>query len=211
MKLIKYLNDHFITQSELLELSKVTEEELMKLQHRRLMPQCSYKLKINVESDSFFGAYSEHQELEYYAKGYISWVTAIKRLQSSNDAYLLFASRYKAALNNLKSDGFVISDHKFNEGLELHIEEQWAHFLNGTYGLCTKSGLPEDIAAKALATTEINELTEWSDLDEKQLSRLERAVNLLDSASSLFAPHERLKSSRHRLVDDVRREYKLDI
>ncbi|WP_241210137.1 DUF6058 family natural product biosynthesis protein [Vibrio splendidus] len=33
--------------------------------------------------------------------------------------------------------------------------------------------------------------------------------NLLDSVSSLFAPHEKLKSSRHRLVDEVRCKYKL--
>jgi hypothetical protein len=68
--------------------------------------------------------------------------------------------------------------------------------------------LPEDIAAKELAILEINEIIEKPNIDEMQLNRLERAVNLLDSVSALFAPHEILKSSRHRLVDEVRRKYK---
>ncbi|MFC3646483.1 DUF6058 family natural product biosynthesis protein [Planctobacterium marinum] len=35
------------------------------------------------------------------------------------------------------------------------------------------------------------------------------AVNLLDKSSSLFAPHERLSSSRFRLVNETRCKYKL--
>jgi hypothetical protein len=75
--------------------------------------------------------------------------------------------------------------------------------------LCTKSGLPEDIAAKEFSILEINELSEIGELSTEQTNKLTIAVNLLDSASSLFAPHERLKSSRHRLVNEIRRKYKL--
>ncbi|MEI5637874.1 MULTISPECIES: hypothetical protein [unclassified Pseudoalteromonas] len=93
MELIKYLNEHFITKCELLELSKVTETELRELQQQGLMPQCSYKLKLNLESDSFFGVHCDNQVLEYYAKGYISWLTAIKDLESKHNAYLSFSAR----------------------------------------------------------------------------------------------------------------------
>ena len=209
MELIKYLNEHFLTKCELLELSKITEEELRELQEKGLMPQCSYKLKLNLETDSFFGAHFDSQELEYYAKGYISWLAAVKNHECNKVAYSSFSERYKSALNGLKNDGYAATNHKVNEGIDLHIEEEWSHFLKGIYGLCTKSGLPEDIAAKELAILEINEIIEKSDIDEVQLKRLERAVNLLDSVSALFAPHERLKSSRHRLVDEIRRKYKL--
>lgn len=209
MELIKYLNEHFLTKCELLELSKVSEEELKVLQEQGVMPQCSYKLKLNLESDSFFGLHSDNQELEYYAKGYISWLSGIKNRASNNAVFRSFSERYKTTLNSLKNIGHAASHHKVNEGIDLHIEEEWSHFLKGIYGLCTKSGLPEDIAAKELAILEITELTELSGLDEGQLNRLERAVNLLDSVSALFAPHERFKSSRQRLVNEVRRKYKL--
>lgn len=207
MELIKYLNEHFLTTCELLELSKITERELRELQQKGLMPQCSYKL--NLESDSFFGTHIDSQELEYYAKGYISWLAAVKNYECSEVTYLSFSERYKFALNELKSEGYTASDYKVNEGIDLHIEEEWSHFLKGIYGLCTKSGLPEDIAAKELAILEFNEIIEMPNIDEMQLNRLECAVNLLDSVSALFAPHEVLKSSRHRLFDEVRRKYKL--
>jgi hypothetical protein len=76
--------------------------------------------------------------------------------------------------------------------------------------LCTKSGLPEDIAAKELAVIEINELLALNELSLDELEKLTLAVNLLDSASSFFAPHERLRSSRHSLVNEIRRKYKLE-
>lgn len=84
-------------------------------------------------------------------------------------------------------------------------------FLNGIYGLCTKSGLPEDIAAKEFAIIEINELSIFDALNKEQLVKLTNAVNLLDKVSSLFAPHERLKSSRERLINETRFKYKLPI
>ncbi len=96
-----------------------------------------------------------------------------------------------------------------NEGLEQHIKEEWQHFLEGTYGLCTKSGLPEDIAAKEIAIYQINEILE-QDENKRDIETLTKAVDLLDNASSLFSPHERLRSSRHRLVDEVRRQHKLE-
>ncbi len=36
-------------------------------------------------------------------------------------------------------------------------------------------------------------------------------MNLLDAASSDFAPHERERSSRKRFIDDVREKYSLDV
>ena len=209
MELIKYLNAHFITRAELLELTQSNDKTLNELQQLGLMPQCSYRLKLNLESDSFFGLHHDAQELEYYAKGYISWLTEIRNHKNRNDAYKVFAARYEAAVSRLKDLGHTSNHPKVNERLAVHIEEEWSHFLKGIYGLCTKSGLPEDIAAKELAICEINELIETDSLNQAQLVRLQKAVNLLDSVSSLFAPHERLKSSRRRLVDEVRRRYRL--
>jgi hypothetical protein len=48
-------------------------------------------------------------------------------------------------------------------------------------------------------------------LDETEidLTKLTKAVNILDKSSAMFAPHERQTSSRHRLVNEVRRQHKL--
>ncbi len=75
--------------------------------------------------------------------------------------------------------------------------------MAGTYGVCTCSGLPEDITGKELAIVIIKEvLSEGEDgqLDGPQRQRLTDTVNLLDAASSDFARHERDRSSRRRLM-----------
>lgn len=218
MELINYLSRYFLTKQELLVAAKITEQELSHYQKLKVMPKCSYKLQLNVASTSFFGLHNEEQAIEYYAKGYIAWLAIVQSLNDAKNIYSLFETRYKATIEHLRLQGHYSASDKINTSLDLHIKEEWQHFLDGIYGLCTKSGLPEDIAAKEFSILEINELTanpelteltELVELTEQQLSQLTSAVNLLDSASALFAPHERLKSSRHRLVDEVRRKYVL--
>ncbi len=208
MELINYLNTTFITRTELLTATKVESEELKEYQNNKLMPSASYTLELNVTVNSFFGEHEEESRVEYYALGYISWLALVHKLKSPADIYQEFASRYEHAINQLNSFGFHSSDPKVNLGLNEHIQQEWQHFLQGTYGLCTKTGLPEEIAAKELAICLINELMSKAELSVEELNELESAVNLLDEASSEFAPHERLRSSRHRLVDEVRRKYK---
>jgi len=209
VELIKYLNTHFYTKQELLNITKISEHAFSTYQANNLMPQCSYKLNLTMQCDSFFGLHNENQAIEYYAKGYVSWLTLITTCESSDAVYVIFEQRYKKAIDVLRKQGHTSNHPKLSLNIDNHIKEEWTHFLAGIYGLCTQSGLPEDIAAKELSIIEINELNEMSDLTAEQLDKLKRAVNLLDAASSLFAPHERLRSSRHRLVDEIRREYKL--
>ncbi|CAH9053367.1 hypothetical protein PSECIP111854_01156 [Pseudoalteromonas sp. CIP111854] len=133
----------------------------------------------------------------------------MQALDDQESIYRVFSYRYKQTIEGLKAQGYHSADAKLNEKLSDHIKTEWTHFLSGTYGLCTRSGLPEDIAAKELAIAQINELTAQSELDESKIEALTHAVNLLDGASSMFAPHERQRSSRYRLVDEVRRKYKL--
>ncbi|WP_440056635.1 DUF6058 family natural product biosynthesis protein (plasmid) [Pseudoalteromonas sp. T1lg65] len=209
MELINYLNEHYLTKSELLNITKVTEETFVELQTALLMPQASYKLKVNLSSDSFFGQHDETHDMEYYAKGYATWLGIVQTIKHADEAYRIFESRYISRINQLKEQGYESPNEKVNQGLTNHIKEEWGHFLNGIYGLCTKSGLPEDIASKEFAIIQINELLEKERLDDSELARLEKAVNLLDSASSYFAPHERENCSRHRLIDEVRRKYQL--
>lgn len=198
-----------MTKQELLELSNVTEQDLFKYQANGVMPKCSYKLNLNLNCDSFFGLHNDNQEIEYYAKGYISWLIIIQSTHSTQAIYTIFANRYKATLESLKERGHSSDNPKLTAELDNHIQEEWGHFLNGIYGLCTKFGLPEDIAAKELSIIEIDELLKVDALTAEQVNQLTLAVNLLDTASSLFAPHERSQSSRYRLVNEVRRKYKL--
>ena len=210
MELINYLNKTFFTKQQLLDVSKVTEQQLLKYQQDGVMPKCSYRLNLTFKSDSFLGEYNDVQEVEYYAKGYSSWLAIVQSLDSKDVIYSVFSTRYKAAINQLNEQGHYSENPKITSGLDAHIQDEWQHFLNGTYGLCTKSGLPEDIAAKEFSIIVINELSQPNQLTSEQTNKLRLAVDLLDSASSWFAPHERLTSSRHRLVNEIRRKYQLE-
>lgn len=209
MELIKYLNAYFYTKQQLLDVAKISKQELLNFQYQGVMPLCSYKLNLNTKCDSFLGEHSQEQEIEYYAKGYASWLGIIQSLGTTESIYEVFVKRYKSSIDYLKEQGHCSNNPKISTNIDQHIEQEWEHFLSGTYGLCTQSGLPEDIAAKEFSILEINEITEESELGIAQLNQLTKAINLLDSASALFAPHERLASSRHRLVNEMRRKYRL--
>jgi hypothetical protein len=209
MELIKYLNDNFLTREELFDITKVQEHEFLDYQNDKLMPTASYSLKLEMSSDSFFGVHKENLSIEYYAKGYCSWLGIIRSLKEQDLIYQEFSTRYEKTVRHLKSLGYHSPAPKVNVDLRTHISEEWEYFIQGIYGLCTKTGLPEDIAAKEFAIIQINEISEKETLNDDETKNLIRAVNLLDNVSSAFAPHERLKSSRHRLIDEIRRKYKL--
>ncbi|WMN61775.1 DUF6058 family natural product biosynthesis protein (plasmid) [Pseudoalteromonas xiamenensis] len=207
MELMEYLSTHFLNKTQLLSAAQVSDEELRNYQESGLVPTCSYKLNLNLDCHSFFGEHLAHGTIEYFAKGYVEWLQHVHAASDKNAVYRDFAIRYRHTLENLKKLGFECAHPNVNELLDSHIDKEWQHFLNGTYGLCTQSGLPEDIAAKELAILIINALTlepMASDLDKEKLMQ---AVDLLDSVSAQFAPHERERSSRHRLIDEVRRKY----
>lgn len=210
MELLDYLKNWFYTKQHLLNLCKISESQLALFQSQQVMPLPSYTLKLDIESNSFCGLYSSTETVEFYAKGYASWLGLLSSLSLAESAFDIFAKRYKAQVAYLVQQGFQNSFSTQNSEIDIHVKQEWEHFLNGTYGLCTRSGLPEDIASKDLATKQINTLTNSVtkfDLSSLELESLQKAVTLLDESSSLFAPHERLQSSRHRLVNEVRRIY----
>jgi len=211
MLLWKYLTDNFYTKEALLAVTKISSIELEQWQAKGLMPKASYKVSMNVECDSFFGVHQEQECQEFYAKGYASWLAIVQSNTNETACYAIFQKRYLSTLERLCSAGHSTQKSELNEGIDAHIKSEWVHFLNGIYGLCTKSGLPEDIAAKELAIAEINQLLEEYDESQMPIERLTKAVDLLDRASAEFAQHERARSSRRRLIDEVRRKYRLEV
>ncbi|WP_256078565.1 DUF6058 family natural product biosynthesis protein [Massilia sp. YIM B04103] len=198
MSLLHYLEHHFLTETQLLAAAGIGAGQLHALQAAGVMPQASYRLRLNIDCDSLiFGPHHEEHEQRYYAKGSPSWLGSLLLLKPE-DAYEFFCRRYLARLQELGG------------GMEPDLAAEWGHFLSGTYGLCTRSGLPEDIAAKELAIVRIQRLSNAPDpLAPERRARLAEAVALLDAASSPFAPHERQRSSRHRYVDQMRSRYGL--
>ena len=220
MHLYDYLTRHLVDKTGLLAASGISEQQLRWLQELGIMPRPAYRLAMNFDCQSFFGQHQEHHQQEYYARGSVEWLTAINTSLDSEDpvafSFRLFEQRYLAQARQLASRGLLPD--KFNLGdnrldtdeLKAHIAQEWLYFCDGIYGLCTRTGLPEEIADKEFAIALIDQLTDSqqrSQLEKNERQVLSRAVALLDSASSPFAPHERTRSSRYRCIDQVRKKY----
>jgi hypothetical protein len=205
MNLIDYLKQHFLTREQLLAHTGIDGGRLDEWQALGMMPRPSYRLRLDLACDSFFGQHEEHHTVDWYAQGYVAWAGLLAALDGPREACAVFAQRYRRCLAQLAVDKGV----RYPQDLagEAHIEAEWRHFLDGTYGLCTRSGLPEDIAAKEAAIVLIRALTASGvpqGLNEEERRQLAAAVELLDRASAPFAPHEVERSSRRRYVDAVR-------
>ncbi|MES3023145.1 MAG: DUF6058 family natural product biosynthesis protein [Pseudomonadota bacterium] len=212
MELINYLNENFFTEDQLLVACQIDAATLLKMQQRRIMPLPSYHVQLRVDCDSVFGMHNEQFAIAYYAKGYAVWIGMLQTLTNDGEAFERFATRYRSRAQELKDLGIAPRHEKLNKGMDAHLRSEWEHFLKGTYGLCTRSGLPSDIATKEVAAAMIEEVL--ADVDERALTldeskTLQHAVDLLDSASAMFAPHEIARSSRQRLINDVRDKYHL--
>ncbi|QGZ40473.1 hypothetical protein IP92_03344 [Pseudoduganella flava] len=198
MDLLTYLDTHLLTEAALLAAAGIDSPTLVALQSRGMVPQPAYRLALTVRCTSFFGSHAEDATRRYYAVGTPAWIAAVRTLDGESAARALFERRYLARL------------HALDPAATADLPAEWRGFLDGTYGLCTKSGLPEDIAAKEWAATTITRLIAQPESDpNSDHTALHAAVDLLDAASSPFAPHERARSSRHRLVDAVRARFGL--
>lgn len=207
MELIRYLERHFFTREQLLERCAIEAAQLARLQAARMAPAPSYRLRLDIGCDSYFGPWAGQGAADYYAKGYAAWIGELAGLDGEAQARALFVQRYRARLDQLRAGGIAPGTPAFAS--EEHLLAEWSAFLDGTYGLCTVSGLPEDIAAKEAAVTVINETAPAASTDAQAKSRLRAAVDLLDSVAAPFAPHEVARSSRRRYVDAMRQAHQL--
>ena len=128
MELINYLNENYYTKQQLLDLTKISETELNHFQQQKVMPTCSYKLALNYSTDSVFGEFTQKSDIEYYAKGYLSWLGMLKITTELDNVFPIFSQRYRQAIAQLKLAGFHSNDEKVNAKFDLHIEEEWQNF-----------------------------------------------------------------------------------
>ncbi|WP_434632121.1 DUF6058 family natural product biosynthesis protein [Chromobacterium sp. CV08] len=201
--LLDYLHTYFLSESQLLFRCGLAPERLALLQREGRAPLPSYRLRCAGVVASYFGEHGLDGELAWYPQAMAEWLIAADHA----DATALrarFERHYRTELARLAEQGLAKAEPTGD------LDEEWAHFLAGTYGVCTRHGWVEQIAAKGAMVALIDRLTERQTrrmLPASELVLLRRAVALLDETSARFAPHERAASSRARCVDGVRRQY----
>ncbi|QEL57014.1 DUF6058 family natural product biosynthesis protein [Chromobacterium paludis] len=200
--LLDYLQNHFLSEPQLLHRCGLSRERLARLQREGRAPLSSYALRCSGTVTSYFGERALDGALAWYPQAMAEWLVEADQA----DAAALrerFERRYRAERARLAELGLA-------DAAEANLDEEWAHFLAGTYGVCTRHGRVEEIAAKGAAVAVIDRLTARQTraaLPAGELALLRRAVEALDEAAAPFAPHERAASSRERCVNQVRRQY----
>lgn len=200
--LLDYLRGHFLAEPELLARSGVSLETLRGWQRAGAAPWPSYRLTLAGEAVSCMGAAVLSAESAWYPRGMLCWLGQALALDGDSERLrACFGRQWRAGLAALELPPAEA---------EPDWETAWRDFLAGGYGVCTRDGLPAQIAQKEALVSLIDALTERQSrpgLEPAERERLEWAVASLDGVAAPFAPHERAASSRARCVELTRRRY----
>ncbi|KZN34585.1 hypothetical protein N480_21405 [Pseudoalteromonas luteoviolacea S2607] len=203
MELLDYLYAHFYSEAQLTKYCDVTKQRFTELQALGVMPKPSYILNAHIGCRSFFGNHEQNADINFYPKTYKQWLNKMKLNKKREDAFHCFNTRMQQTIQALSNKGISSNYKNGTKEQAKFIEIQWQHFLEGTYGLCTRTGLPEDIAKKEITIDYINMLLAQQKLNDKEEKQLICAMNILTSCSPKFAPHERSKSQFHQLAEVI--------
>lgn len=214
--LLNYLYTYYYEHREFCEKANIDAAKLAKLEAANLVPKPSYIVKNKLAVKSFVAEHVEQQEYCFYLKGQVAWLAQIADLKitTENAARHYFETQYNAAI-----DRFILSNlgekivkiYPQSEWKLSDYAETWRHFTDGTYGLCTRTGLPNEIFLKHIYIRFIEFVTAAnrpSEIDAELKSLLLAVVDDLDvNVESDFALHEVAQSSRQRCIIDIRKNY----
>lgn len=217
---LHYIQSTFLTFELLTELSGVSPERLHAFMDAGCLPGPAYRVSGPCQISSFFGDHEERIELQYFPRAYVAKATMLERsglslqdLAKSEKAsfFKLYAETLEALGAQTFGLGSLFGPSGMVDGAEANalLENEWQAYLDGTYGLCTRTASATEIATKEAMIAKIKYLTAVIDAGSQGqlVADLKQAVDLLDQVSAPFAPHEVARSSRERYVNQVRTMY----
>ncbi|SDQ86752.1 DUF6058 family natural product biosynthesis protein [Pseudovibrio sp. Tun.PSC04-5.I4] len=214
--LLNYLYSNFYEEQAFLDVLGLSTNDWQTLLDQRVVPSASYLFTNSSLCVSFIKEFQERELYRFHLKTHQRWVEDVHRFDLTNEQRakdyfcgrfetaksIFFSGRLGAELNALYPEIAQQMD-------TAQLDAAWGHFLNGTYGICTRDGQPETIFLKQAGVRFIERMTQCSPehMSAEQRSLLARVVDLLDTVESEFAPHEVASSSRQRCIIDVRERY----
>jgi hypothetical protein len=220
----RYLARYFLNAEQFATDCGIEPDELRDLIRRELISAPSYVVRAGVLHSYVFGAMPAPGAMagEYFHPAMSTWAVAVRYDLSthgiegaSERVRRNFADEFAAALRELNStvyrlaDAFDDAGEPLSAGLSARMESAWEHFLRGTFGLCVAN--PESaasIARKEVLQEQLTALTHNGTrtvFSPNELPSLRKLIDAYAAASMPFSPIEYPRSSRKRLVDDLRR------
>ena len=216
MRLSDYLSTHFYHTVELCQALNIDNETLENWQAQSIFPKPSYCIKNQMSCSSYSGLYECEEYDDYYPRGCVNWGQGVikQKIESSNQAFNLFAQYYTQCLAKLAQQGFIFNEELFGCEIEEHLQQVWQQFLCSKYGVLTQNGLIDEIVAVdigRLLVDDITELRSKASLDKDERTRIHPAMKLLNKALSHGADHEKQLTLRSRYIDALILKYDLSI
>jgi hypothetical protein len=158
---------------------------------------------------------------EYHHPGHVAWVAIALQLRATVDTRHMrallgerFRSHFAAALASLDrrihrlADSFDDRGNPIREGLARRTAAAWTNFIGGVYGVCVVDpSTVASIARKEIlqeALTDITANGRRTHFPDDTALHVLQLVERYAAATMPFAPPEYPRSSRKRLVDDLR-------
>ena len=222
-----YVREHFLSRQQVLDCSSCTPDELDLLLRFSAIPRPSYFRGDDGRLRSNLGCADESIDQDYFHPTVVRAVVEALRLLAANAdaatiarcAWSRFDALFSEHVRALRNMGLVEPAVWGSRFADRHVLAETSaiecsHWLEGTYGLCTRENTPEAIAIKECMLANINYLTRATPPDHLQESareRLQRYLSLFDAVTAEFAPFERAHSSRTRLCEELATRYGLAV
>ncbi len=219
-----YLADRFLTAAQVAAAADMAIDELDLLICEGLVPAASYVVADTGTLGSFvFGAMAAPGATpgRYFPPSQTVWIAraheAVLRYGLHGAQARLkeqFGHRFAAALAALNlavwrlPDCFGENGAPLEAGLRVRVDNAWSYFLSGTFGMCVVNPVSEaHIAYKEVLQEKLVQLSENGARRQFSAQQAQALLALIDqyaAAAMPFSPVEYTRSSRKRLVDDLR-------
>ena len=200
-----YLRKYFVDKVAFASLAGISVHRLDQLIAAQAIPGATYTCVGTSVCSAVFGDTPTNESLtgEYFRPECVRWARIANQAPPGSERSAVLAEltkEFRAALQN-----FCESP----EGIDSRIQTYLPYFFNGTSGLCvadpsTGTGIvrKEMLQEKLIALTANGSLSSPAGISKEELLKL--IDDYADSAMP-FSPAEYERSSRKRLVDDLRR------
>jgi hypothetical protein len=213
-----YLDRHYCEAATIADRVGISLVELDELIDARLVPGPSYVVHLDKIISAAFGELPRGgaKPGRYFAPSERVWIRRARTCRARNEAEeveAIFRTRISIALAAANREIFRLVD-AFDDsgerlpGLDERLDEMWTAFLDGGYALCVVEAdsevrivRKEILQEKLIALTDNGAKAACAELQADELSHL---IDDYDAAAMPFAPAEYPRSSRKRLVDDLR-------
>ncbi|MES2127914.1 MAG: DUF6058 family natural product biosynthesis protein [Pseudomonadota bacterium] len=212
-----YLASHFLNAEQTAAASAISVAELDALIDARCVPAPSYVVSASGTVSSFvFGEMAAPGSApgRYFHRAQAVWIARARQLESEVRLRERFTQQFGAALATLNlstwrlRDAFDASGAPIADGLRTRTDNAWKFFLNGTFGLCVANPIAEaQIAYKEVLQEKLTQLSDNGAkhaYDAAQVPLMAALIDAYAAAAMPFSPIDYARSSRKRLVEDLR-------